>query len=109
MREDRAMDEPQASDWSTRKRCDHICLLDDEHVERGEVHQYGYEIPSPRLSDDKPNLGLATTRELLDELRTRIEVDYYVGGGGLDYSTVNGRPGGNDGTILIGGGDDEHR
>ena len=29
-------------------RCDHICLLDDGHVERGEVHQYGYEHPSPR-------------------------------------------------------------
>lgn len=39
-----------------------------------------------------PNLGLATTRELLEELRCRIEIDYYAGGGGLDYSTVNGRP-----------------
>lgn len=29
-------------------RCDHICLLDDGHVERGEPHFYGYEIPSPR-------------------------------------------------------------
>jgi hypothetical protein len=38
------------------------------------------------------NLGLATTRELLDELRTRIEVDYFAGGGGLEYSTVAGRP-----------------
>lgn len=31
----------------------------------------------------KPNLGLATTRELLDEVRARIEVD-----GKLDYKTV---------------------
>lgn len=38
------------------------------------------------------HLGLATTRDLLDELRCRIEVDYFVGGGGLDYSTVAGRP-----------------
>lgn len=29
-------------------RCDHICRLDEGHVERGEVHQYGYELPSPR-------------------------------------------------------------
>jgi hypothetical protein len=29
-------------------RCDHTCLLDDGHVERGEGHQYGYELPSPR-------------------------------------------------------------
>ena len=39
------------------------------------------------------NLGLATTRDLLAELTARIEVDGYVGGGGLDYSTVAGRPG----------------
>ena len=32
---------------------------------------------------EKANLGLATTRELLDELRARIEVD-----GKLDYRTV---------------------
>lgn len=30
-------------------RCDHICLKDDGHVERGEPHFYGYEIPSPRV------------------------------------------------------------
>lgn len=41
---------------------------------------------------DRPNLGLATTEELLDEIRTRIEIDYYRGGGGLGYSTVAGRP-----------------
>lgn len=29
-------------------RCDHICLLDDGHVERGEAHLHGYELPSPR-------------------------------------------------------------
>ncbi len=33
----------------------------------------------------EPNLGLATTRELLDEIRARIEVD-----GRLDYRTVDG-------------------
>jgi hypothetical protein len=43
-------------------------------------------------AERQPNLGLATTRELLDELRARIEVDYASGGGGLDYTTVHGRP-----------------
>lgn len=33
----------------------------------------------------EPCLGLATTRELLDEIRARIEVD-----GKLDYKTVGG-------------------
>lgn len=41
---------------------------------------------------EQPLLGLATTRELLAELSTRIELDYFAGGGGLDYSTVKGRP-----------------
>lgn len=43
---------------------------------------------------EKPqaNLGLATTEELLNELRVRIEMDYFSGGGGLLYSTVAGRP-----------------
>jgi hypothetical protein len=40
----------------------------------------------------RPNLGLATTRELLAEISARIEIDYANGGGGLDYSTVSGRP-----------------
>jgi hypothetical protein len=35
----------------------------------------------------KPNLGLATTRELLDEIRARIETD--VSGKGLDYRTLD--------------------
>jgi hypothetical protein len=42
-----------------------------------------------KLEDDiaaleEPNLGLATTRQLLDEIRARIEVD-----GQLDYRTVD--------------------
>jgi len=36
-----------------------------------------------------PLLGLATTRQLLEEITTRIMVDGYNGGGGLDYRTVN--------------------
>jgi hypothetical protein len=37
-------------------------------------------------SKDQPNLGLATTRELLDELRARFEIH---AAGGLDYRTVD--------------------
>lgn len=36
-----------------QRLCDHRCLLDDGHVERGEPHQYGYTIfvkPSGLLS-----------------------------------------------------------
>lgn len=37
-------------------------------------------------------LGLATTGQLLDEVRSRIDTDYLQGGGGPDYTTVTGRP-----------------
>ncbi len=37
---------------------------------------------------DAPNLGLATTQELIDEITARIRVDGANGGGGLDYRTV---------------------
>lgn len=46
----------------------------------------------PLFKRDTPLLGLATTRQLLEELTTRIDVDYLAGGGGLDYTTVRGRP-----------------
>ena len=36
---------------------------------------------------NQPHLGLATTRELLDEIRARFEVHT---AGGLDYRTVDG-------------------
>lgn len=37
-----------------------------------------------------PHLGLASTRELLNEVSARIEVDYITGiPGGLDYTTVD--------------------
>lgn len=34
--------------------------------------------------DNKPNLGCATTRELLEEVKTRIEIN-----GQLDYRTID--------------------
>jgi hypothetical protein len=46
------------------------------------------------IEDAKPQLGLATTRELLAELQNRIELDYFRGGGGLEYTSVDGRPDG---------------
>ncbi len=36
-----------------------------------------------------PNLGLATTQQLIDEITARIRVDGANGGGGLDYRTVD--------------------
>lgn len=38
------------------------------------------------MSTDKPNLGMATTRELLAELSARFEVQC---AGGLDYKTFD--------------------
>ena len=38
----------RAQETNPRPKCDHICLLDDGHVERGERHFYGYENPPPR-------------------------------------------------------------
>jgi hypothetical protein len=46
-------------------RCDHICLLDDGHVERGEPHFYGYEHPSPRIT---PGRCASTMPEIGDVL-----------------------------------------
>jgi hypothetical protein len=46
-----------------------------------------------RREPAEPMLGLATTGQLLDELRARIEVDFVSGRpGGLGYSTVAGVP-----------------
>jgi hypothetical protein len=42
--------------------------------------------------EEKANLGLATTRELLLEVAARIAIDFHAGGGGLDYTAVHGRP-----------------
>lgn len=41
----------QAAIGREEPRCDHICLKGDGHVERGEPHFYGYELPSPRALD----------------------------------------------------------
>lgn len=46
-----ARDEPikarRVQPWEV---CDHICLLDAEHTERGDPHFYGYENPGPRMT-----------------------------------------------------------
>lgn len=44
-----AADAKAADPKHERPMCDHICLLEDGHVDRGEPHFYGYELPSPRL------------------------------------------------------------
>ena len=61
------MSEQAGVDTNPQPKCDHICLLDDGHVERGEVHQYGYELPSPRQDVDY---------RVLEALRLTVE---YVG------------------------------
>lgn len=66
-------DAMQANVPEYRRRCDHICLLDDGHVERGETHQHGYELPSPR--DASTILGercVALEREN-ESLKVRVE------------------------------------
>lgn len=47
-----------------------------------------------RARENEPRLGCATTRQLLDEITTRIEIDGYNGGSGLDYRTVGEPRGG---------------
>jgi hypothetical protein len=44
-------DDEQKQAGDRPPRCDHICLLDDGHVERGESHFYGYEFPPPRSAE----------------------------------------------------------
>jgi hypothetical protein len=56
-----------ASDPNPAPKCDHICLKDEGHVERGEPHFYGYELPSPRQGVKMPADKHATVHvELLD-------------------------------------------
>jgi hypothetical protein len=48
-REQEAIDRADAA-GRRGPRCDHICLLPADHLDRGVLHQYGYELPSPRSS-----------------------------------------------------------
>jgi hypothetical protein len=54
-----------------RDLCDHICMLDAGHVERGELHYYCYELPSPRSVDPTAALRdaalLAQIRQVVAE------------------------------------------
>jgi hypothetical protein len=56
----------------------------NEAIKRGSVLEL-----DPDAGLNEPNLGLATTRELINEITARIEVDGSCGGGGLDYRTVD--------------------
>ena len=51
-----------------------------------ELMEIANEANSKLTKAIKPNLGCATTRELLNEITARIEVD-----GELDYRTVDGK------------------
>lgn len=62
-------------------------VFDSEQAER-----IGQALLQKIREDEGPKLGLATTRQLLEEIKTRIDMDWYNGGGGLNYTTVEGRP-----------------
>jgi hypothetical protein len=51
-----------------RGKCDHICLKDGEHVERGEPHFYGYEHPSPRRAEAENRELRTLIRQLGEQL-----------------------------------------
>lgn len=76
-----------------RQRCErfddgHITTTSDvQMVMQEEINELRAEIEQRKADKNRPWLGLATTRELLDELRARIEVHAL---GGLDYRTVDG-------------------
>lgn len=77
--------------WCEREDCPRL-HPEADHVE-ADIRQIapGGDVDAWRAAKSKraePLLGLAKTRELLDELAARIEVDGYNGGGGLDYTTV---------------------
>ncbi len=61
------------------KRHHKDCLFSQNHLAK-RYDDLKKEMEQPA----KPNLGCATTRELLDEIRARIEID-----GNLDYKTIN--------------------
>jgi hypothetical protein len=54
-----------------REMCDHICLKDAEHVQRGEPHFYGYEHPSPRQPVQPPQ---RVSQERIERLTEWIEL-----------------------------------
>jgi inorganic triphosphatase YgiF len=60
------------------ERCDHICLKDADHVERGEPHFYGYEHPSPRAENTRlraeKEAAESTGWHREDQLLSRIQV-----------------------------------
>lgn len=69
--------------WSTvasHKRCQLVYVLRASE---------GRTCPECEQTFGEPRLGFATTRELLEEIAARIEVDGANGGGGLDYRTVD--------------------
>ena len=69
-----ADDQGAKANTDRRSRCDHICLLDDGHVDRGEPHQYGYELPSPRATQaDLVEARAATTHATTQRDEARDE------------------------------------
>lgn len=73
-----------ASKWAIEKAAQCWCKPETEHVEMSTALAtvFAELLEETR---DKPRLGYATTAELIEEVRARIELD-----GMLGYSTVRG-------------------
>ncbi len=74
-----------------KEKCDiEGCWREREHDKQLAIHEkdidnnYVHKSKAIHKDDEKANLGLATTRELIDELRARIEID-----GKLEYRTID--------------------
>lgn len=64
-----------------RRLCDHICLKDYDHLDRGEPHFYGYEHPSPHTPEGNP--------ELIPWEQVRELVEATEGACGVLYASSN--------------------
>lgn len=102
-----ARDEASTLDWATQAWLNLAALIDGEQPRAGVILKFLEQAPAdvkatarrvradaaiPASDRAEPHLGLATTHQLLDEIASRIDTDYALGGGGLDYTTVGGRP-----------------
>ena len=58
-----------------RGKCDYICMLDGEHVERGEIHQLCYELPSPRSYKERYDALQAKVSEVVEYAESNHDLD----------------------------------
>lgn len=76
--------------WKNNENKNEYIMIDQNDkkhiIKEGMMTKQRFINGKQRMPDEKckPNLGCATTRELLNEIKTRIEMD-----GNLDYRTVD--------------------